>query len=180
MASVDTFQDPLTINLEHQTRIFLESVARDSPVHNILLGAPSRLDLLRQLSRIILLPAHTLAVASAFRPILIDLCARFLEDEADEVDKLEALCLLLELHPELFPCVARILYAEFLKLIFHIVLEYYRHSFVNRAFCAGPWRSSKTYNHSTKPVRIHYVESCWRTIAFCKPIGSYHALLAGR
>ncbi|KIP09693.1 hypothetical protein PHLGIDRAFT_86293 [Phlebiopsis gigantea 11061_1 CR5-6] len=103
MTSVDMFQDPLTINLAHQTQIFLETVPQDSPVRNVLLSAPTRLELLRQLSRTLVLPAHTLAIASAFRPILLDLCARLLEDEADEVDKLEALCLLLELHPELFP-----------------------------------------------------------------------------
>lgn len=105
MSSASMFYDPLTINLEQQTRAFLETIPQDSPLHTTLLSAPTRAELLRRLSRALLLPEHTTAVAFSFRLILLDLCARWLEDEADEENKFEALCLLLELHPELFPCV---------------------------------------------------------------------------
>ena len=107
MALSDVFHDPLTINLEQQTRVLLETTPADSPLHDSLLTAPTRSELLRRLSRALLLPGLTSAVATAFRPVLLDLCARWLEDDEDEEDKLEALCLLLAVHPELFPCVVR-------------------------------------------------------------------------
>lgn len=106
MAPEDVFYDPLTMNLEQQTRTFLETTPHDSPLHHALLNAPTRSELLRRLSCALLQPGSTIAVATAFRPILLDLCARWLEDDEREEDKLEALCLLLEVHPELFPCVA--------------------------------------------------------------------------
>lgn len=109
MATTDILYDPLTINLQHQTRILLESIPADSLLHDELRTAPTRAELLCRLSRALLLPRSTLAVASAFRPLLLDLCARWLEDEEAEEDKLEALCLLLEVHPELFPCVVAFL-----------------------------------------------------------------------
>lgn len=105
MSSSDVFNDPLRINLEHQTRVFLETTPNDSPLHHALLSASTRSELLRCLSRVLLLPGSTVAVATTFRPILLDLCARWLDDDENEEDKLEALCLLLEVHPELFPCV---------------------------------------------------------------------------
>ena len=105
MASTGTFYDPLTINLEQQTLGFLGTLPQISTLHTTLLTAPTRPELLHRLSRALLLPEHTIAVSNYFRPILLDLCARWLEDEMDEENKLEALCLLLDLHPEIFPCV---------------------------------------------------------------------------
>lgn len=105
MSSTTMFYDPLMMSLEQQTRAFLETIPQDSPLHTILLTAPTRAELLRQLSCALLLPEHTDSVALSFRPILLDLCARWLDDEANEENKFEALCLLLGLHPELFPCV---------------------------------------------------------------------------
>lgn len=106
MVSTNTLYDPLTINLEHQTRSFLQALPQDSALHRTLLNAPTRPELLRRLSRTLLLPEHTVALAHAFSPVLPDLCARWLEDEEDEEGKLEALCLLIEVHPELFPYAA--------------------------------------------------------------------------
>lgn len=106
MFPTDTFHDPLTINLHQQTCVLLETTSPDSQLRDALLTAPTRNELLRRLSRALLIPRLTLAVSNAFRPILLDLCARWLEDEENDEDKLEALCLLLEVHPELFPYVA--------------------------------------------------------------------------
>lgn len=50
------------------------------------------------------IPAFTALVADTFRPVLMDLCARLLYDESvDEVDRLVALCLLVEPYEEIFP-----------------------------------------------------------------------------
>jgi midasin len=50
-------------------------------------------------------PAYTQLIATLFRPILIDLCARWLENEDGSEQYLVALCYLLEVHEELFPYV---------------------------------------------------------------------------
>ena len=45
-----------------------------------------------------------LHVVEAFRPLLVDLCARWIDDETlDEVSRLEALALILEIHEEIYP-----------------------------------------------------------------------------
>jgi midasin len=105
MVQADMIHDPLKINLPQQIRVLAEITLLDSQLHDTLLAAPTRSELLQQLSRALLNPRYTLAVSNAFRPLLLDLCARWLEDDADEEDKLEALCLLLDVHPELFPYV---------------------------------------------------------------------------
>lgn len=128
MAEKSTLYDPLTINLRRQTQAFLETIPQDSPLR-ALQAAPTRAELLRQLSRALLRPGLTIAAATAFRPILIDLCARWLEDKDDEEDKLEALCLLVEIHPELFPCVSRSRFPLSLLMSFCRVLS---------AFLRGP------------------------------------------
>ena len=53
------------------------------------------------LSQLLSNPAYTQIIATLFRPILIELCARWL-DEGSE-DNLVALTLLIEVHEELFP-----------------------------------------------------------------------------
>ena len=103
MASTSALHDPLTINLQQQIRVLLETVPLDTQLRDTLLAVPTRAELLSQLSQCLRDPRYTLIVSDAFRPILLDLCARWLEDDEDEEHKLEALCLLLEVHPELFP-----------------------------------------------------------------------------
>ncbi|RPD62626.1 midasin [Lentinus tigrinus ALCF2SS1-7] len=95
--------DPLRFNLEGQTQKLLSQIARDSP-YSTLLQNVSRLNLLDTLSGLLRVPQFTMVVAALFRPILLDLCARWLHRAEEEtLDKLEALCLLLEIHPELYP-----------------------------------------------------------------------------
>ncbi|KAG8689646.1 hypothetical protein FRC11_001455, partial [Ceratobasidium sp. 423] len=64
-------------------------------------------EVLCTISRLMSAPAFTVLVADHFRPLLMDLCARWLEDDSiDEVDRLVALCLLVEPYEEIFPILA--------------------------------------------------------------------------
>ncbi|CAE6427190.1 unnamed protein product [Rhizoctonia solani] len=59
------------------------------------------------ISRLMSAPAFTVLVSDDFRPLLMDLCARWLDDDSiDEVDRLVALCLLVEPYEEIFPILA--------------------------------------------------------------------------
>lgn len=98
-----TIHDPLTINLTKQTRSLLTKIPPESVYTTVLTQASTVAALLDTLSRLLFVPALTLPVATAFRPLLLDLCARWLEDEENKEDKLVALCLLLEPHEELYP-----------------------------------------------------------------------------
>ncbi len=103
MTLLGSFHDPLAINLQRQTKMLLEQLPPSSPARVTLQNVPTRADLLTTLSFLLATPNLTLPVATAFRPLLLDLCARWLLDSNRLDDKLEAFCLILELHPELFP-----------------------------------------------------------------------------
>ncbi|KAF8073543.1 midasin nuclear AAA ATPase [Lyophyllum atratum] len=109
MASCSVIHDPLSINLRRQTTALLSTVPHSSKYASDLLSATSTKELLATLSRLLELPAFTLTIATLYRPILFDLCARWLEDQENSEDQLVALCLLLENHEELFPMLYRIL-----------------------------------------------------------------------
>ena len=96
-------KDPLKINLGRQTRSLLEKLGPDSHFASYIQNGTTTRELLDALSQLLVTPASTLLVAREFRPILFDLCARWLlvNGRTDEI--LVALCLLLEPHPELFP-----------------------------------------------------------------------------
>lgn len=97
------FRDPLKMNLARQARSLLEKLGPDSQSASSIQNATTTQELLDALSQLLVTPTLTLLVACEFRPVLFDLCARWLlaDDHADEI--LVALCLLLEPHPELFP-----------------------------------------------------------------------------
>jgi midasin len=99
----NTRQDPLTINLAKQTRALLALLPPDSIYASQISLASSARDLLATLSRLLAVPSLTITVSSLFRPLLTDLCARWLQDQQDEEDKFVALCVLIENHEELFP-----------------------------------------------------------------------------
>jgi len=103
MSLTSQLHDPLTINLHKQTRALTAVIPPDSPLSAALINAPSYKFLLDTLSTALALPALTLSVATAFRPILLDLCARWLHSSENTEEQLVALCLLLEFHEELFP-----------------------------------------------------------------------------
>ena len=103
MATYDTFDDSLTINLDQQIRLLVEELS-ESPSHiSALQNASSRSELLKQLSRYVATPGLSEITARLFKPMLLDLCARWLEEETELDEKFEAFALLLEIHPEIFP-----------------------------------------------------------------------------
>ncbi|KAG5644766.1 hypothetical protein DXG03_007674 [Asterophora parasitica] len=109
MTSTSAIHDPLLINLSRQTTTLLSSIPNSSKHATDLLNAASDTELLTILSCLLSLPAFTLKVATLYRPILFDLCARWLDNEKNSEEQLVALCFLLEVHEELFPILYRIL-----------------------------------------------------------------------
>ncbi|KAJ6530392.1 midasin nuclear AAA ATPase [Mycena vulgaris] len=105
MASSSAIHDPLAINLRGQTRALLALLPSDSPHAAALLDAASKssTQLAIVLSGLISSPDLTQLIATIYRPILLDLSARWLDEPQNTEDQLVALCYLLEVHEELFP-----------------------------------------------------------------------------
>ncbi|KIJ64401.1 hypothetical protein HYDPIDRAFT_132220 [Hydnomerulius pinastri MD-312] len=101
--------DPLTINLAKQSRALLALLPPDSPYAGQISLAVSPGDLLAIISRLLAAPSLTVPISDLFRPLLIDLCARWLHDQDDLEDRFAALCLLIENHEELFPILSAFL-----------------------------------------------------------------------
>ena len=80
MEELANLGDPLAINLRKQTAALITQLPEDSPYVPSLKNASSKAELLNTLSYLLSLPAYTIAVATAFRPILLDLCARWLHE----------------------------------------------------------------------------------------------------
>lgn len=103
--------DPLNINIERQAQVLLSQLQSSSlpgpislSLEQIIKASLPPQEALTQISRLLAVPYLTTLVARAFRPLLVDLCARFLEDEAiDEVRRLETLAFLIEIHEEVYP-----------------------------------------------------------------------------
>ncbi|CCA66844.1 related to midasin (AAA ATPase) [Serendipita indica DSM 11827] len=64
---------------------------------------------LHALSKLLKSPKHTLGVARMFSPLLVDLCARWLDDQEEDEQKFTVFGLLLPAHEELYPVFARFL-----------------------------------------------------------------------
>lgn len=103
MATYDTLNDSLTINLNQQIRLLAEELPEGSSLVSLLQNASSRSELLKQLSRYVATPGLSEITARLLKPVLLDLCARWLEKETELDEKFEAFALLLEIHPEIFP-----------------------------------------------------------------------------
>ncbi|KAI0916947.1 hypothetical protein AcW2_007206 [Taiwanofungus camphoratus] len=101
--------NPLGINLKKQTNILISRLPQDSRYANALKKVSTRSELLETLSRLLAVPGLTNAVATAFRPLLLDLCARWLHTDEYRDERLEAFCLLLEIHTELYPILSAFL-----------------------------------------------------------------------
>lgn len=96
-------KDPLKMNLGRQTRSLLEKLGTESRFVSHIQNTTTRRELLDALSQLLVTPTFTLLVAREFRPVLFDLCARWLLVDGLTDEILVALCLLIEPHPELFP-----------------------------------------------------------------------------
>ncbi|KAF9013327.1 P-loop containing nucleoside triphosphate hydrolase protein [Cyathus striatus] len=93
--------------------LMVSSLPPESDYANLLQQATTTAHLLNTLSRLLRIPSLTQTVATFFRPILLDLCARWLDDEENAEEQLIALCLLLEVHEELYPILLRLLLRSF-------------------------------------------------------------------
>lgn len=99
----DVIHDPLCLDLRRQTQKLLTHLGASSPYATALQTVSSNRTLLDALCRLLLVPQLTLLVAGLFRPILLDLCARWLQQDTGKSEKFEALCFLLEIYEELYP-----------------------------------------------------------------------------
>ncbi|KAH9851719.1 midasin [Lenzites betulinus] len=144
----ESYKDPLRLNLTRQT----QKLNALGDVHSTALkNSASRGALLEALSRLLMLPQYTIVVAKLYRPILVDLCARWLHHPANSLEKLEALSLLLDIHPEVYPVLYHLLQQPELaygplgllssstaqeldsRLLQRVLLVYYRLLQANRA-----------------------------------------------
>ncbi|EIW74720.1 P-loop containing nucleoside triphosphate hydrolase protein [Coniophora puteana RWD-64-598 SS2] len=99
-----TAADPLQINLARQTRTLLSHILQNSHyASSIEQGASSTTQLLVTLSRLLANPSLTTHITQCFRPLLLDLSARWLEDDEDLEDRFRALAFLIQPHEELYP-----------------------------------------------------------------------------
>ncbi|KAF8827835.1 hypothetical protein HHX47_DHR4000508 [Lentinula edodes] len=140
----DEFHDPLTFNLQRQTHILLSKLPSSIAIAN----CTSVSQIFDNLSSALAIPAYTTCIATLFRPVLLDLCARWITNSKDLEKELIALCLLIEVHEELFPILYRMLQNPLLakgpvflvseasrldlKRIHQILLAYYRILQANR------------------------------------------------
>ncbi|KAF9262904.1 P-loop containing nucleoside triphosphate hydrolase protein [Marasmius fiardii PR-910] len=101
-----TFHDPLSFNIRRQKR----RLNSKFPSLNVSLSdASTPSEFLNLLSHLLTVPAFMSSIATLFRPILFDLCARFLQREGDLEDEVVALCFLIQVHEELFPILYQLL-----------------------------------------------------------------------
>ncbi|PPQ92825.1 hypothetical protein CVT25_004313 [Psilocybe cyanescens] len=109
MSFASAIHDPLAINLGRQKDLLLSYIPKSTKYYEALKNATTTCELLSTLSSLLAVPAFTKLVAIHFRPILLDLCARWLESEDGVEEHLVALCYLLEVHEELFPILNQLL-----------------------------------------------------------------------
>jgi midasin len=90
--------DPLSLNLHRQWDTILPYLEEASLQHS-----GSEEELVDVLARLLYDSRYTLLIAQKFRPILLLLCARWLDQHEEEDAKFAALALLIQPHEELFP-----------------------------------------------------------------------------
>ncbi|KAJ4482340.1 midasin nuclear AAA ATPase [Lentinula aciculospora] len=181
----DEFYDPLTLDLRRQTQILLSKLPSDIAISTL----SSTSQLLDNLSSVLAIPAYTPCIATLFRPVLFDLCARWITNSKDLEMELVALCLLIEVHEELFPILHCILQNPLLaqgpiqlvleaprldgkrKRLHQILLAYYRVLQANREL---------PYQHywPLTPLRQIVSDSCFDTASRLLAIRCY-ALQSG-
>lgn len=104
MEALWDFPSPLSINVRLQITRLLQVVPVSSTLA-VLQQTQKGSMLLSQLSRFMIRPAYTMPITQAFRPLLVDLCVRWLDDDENLYEKFEALALLVEVHEEIYPYV---------------------------------------------------------------------------
>ncbi|KAG9103872.1 hypothetical protein FRC06_007401 [Ceratobasidium sp. 370] len=114
--AINTAHDPLEFDIVGQSHALLLKIGQNVPNAQDrlsiegLLAQPQNSNIpqaLNAVSNLLTVPALTLLIAEMFRPLLIDLCARWVDnDQLDDVDRFVALCLLVEPYEEIFPVLA--------------------------------------------------------------------------
>jgi midasin len=105
MSLTKNIRDPLSLDLRSQWLDFASKYPAWSAHSQVNLVDALPKELLLLASKFLLIPSYTTIIADTFRPLLLDLCARWLENSDELEDKLCALCLLLQPHVEIFPYV---------------------------------------------------------------------------
>ena len=103
MAPASPLHDPLLLNLSRQTTALLSSIPKSSVDYGSIVSSSSTSQLLSALSSALANPCLTKIVAKLFRPLLVDLCARWIDDAENSEHHLVALSYLVEVHEELYP-----------------------------------------------------------------------------
>ncbi|PFH53375.1 hypothetical protein AMATHDRAFT_1433 [Amanita thiersii Skay4041] len=114
----DVMYDPLAINLRRQVRRLIQKLPQNMQYAAELSNVAPTRQLLLALSRLLAHPALTGLIAKMFRPVLMDLCARWVdENENDEYieERLVAIAFLVEVQEELFPILDKMLQNPRLK-----------------------------------------------------------------
>ena len=102
VVEVSPLHDPLSFNLNRQTKVLLSSIPRTSVDYDSFVNASSTSHILTALSSALENPCLTTIVAKLFRPLLVDLCSRWIDDSENSEKHLVALSYLVEVHEELF------------------------------------------------------------------------------
>ncbi|KAI0769070.1 midasin [Trametes elegans] len=97
------------LDIKRQTLKLLARLPVEDPHALSLKNAPPGSGSLDTLSELLAIPQYTMLVANLFRPVLIDLCARWLGQTAESLRRFEALCVLIDVHPELYPVMSTFL-----------------------------------------------------------------------
>lgn len=133
MTLSEEFCDPLSINLRRQTELLLTHIPTSSTNYAKITSASNPSELLAALSSALATPAFTKTTATLFRPLLVDLCSRWIHEHDGNTERhLIALCYLVEVHEELFPYVplySAIQTTQITQLPFsvlhHVLLKHY-------------------------------------------------------
>ena len=107
------FPDPLSFNIHEQALSLLRILPPDSHSYHALrdaLASNNAGNLLSTASNLLAEPSVTVHACRAFQPILLDLCARWLESKLAPDRILEAFGLLIDVHEELYPYVVNSMY----------------------------------------------------------------------
>ena len=97
------FDDLFSLDLRARANLLIESLPPKSSYPSAIRHAASATALLAILPRLLAESPLTMLVEMHFRPILMDLCAKWLDYPEDKYKKLAAFGVLIELHEELYP-----------------------------------------------------------------------------
>jgi midasin len=98
---MSNWNDPLKIDVQKQLSVALQALPSDSHFASILQNLQPDGTCLPTISKLLLEPSLTLLLKLAFQPLLVDLCARWLDDGEDLDKKIDAFALLVEVHEEI-------------------------------------------------------------------------------